>query len=267
MRVNVYIRRTRGGGVSEQVMAMVAGLRRHGLDPSLREPGQVQECDLGVMWGVKKRAEMKACRRALILERGYLGDRLNVWTSVGFDGLNGRADFRNAGKGPERFRRHFGDLEAWAAPGGDHVLVMGQVTGDAALQGLNIESWALQALRALEARGIPARFRPHPMAVRSHRLSAWPEARGPLDEELERARWVVTYNSNSAVDAVAAGIPAVAMDVGSMAWPVSGRLAHVEPPRVDRAVWAAELAWCQWRLEEIARGDAWDHLRAGMPMV
>lgn len=268
MRIHCYLRnmRTRQG-VSEHVLAAAAGFRRHGFDPQLVPVGQPAPCDLAVCWGVKKLPEMASGRRALILERGYLGDRLNTWTSVGFDGLNGRADFRNAGADSSRWDRHFAaTMKPWLEPSsGDYVLVLGQVAGDASLRGLDVDRWAAQTMLQLRSRGIPALFRPHPQAAVGARVVNLPRAEGDLAAVLDRAMWAVTYNSNSGVDAVMAGIPTVAIDAGSMAWPVTGRVPYLEPPTPDRARWGAELAWTQWTLAEIKNGDAWDHLRQGLP--
>src|SRR5687767_603789 len=96
MRVNVYLRNmTTTTGVSPHVLAAAEGFRRHGIEPAIHTPGDPQPCDLAVCWGVKKKPELASGRRALILERGYIGDRLGVWTSAGYDGLNGYADFCN----------------------------------------------------------------------------------------------------------------------------------------------------------------------------
>ena len=267
MRVNVYLRRVAGGGISEHVLAAAEGFRRHGLQPRMLNVGQAEPCDLAVCWGVRKKAEIASGRRAMILERGYVGDRVGKWTSVGFDGLNGRADFRNAGKDSARWDALLAEhMQPWFEPGtGDFVLVMGQVPGDAALGNTNIDRWASATCAQIRAKGLPVRFRPHPLAgSRSAALSAIPRADGPLLECLERAMWVVTFNSNSGVDAVLHGVPAVAMDQGAMAWPVTGRVPWAQPPMPDRTRWAAEMAWTQWTLEEIKRGDAWDHLRDGL---
>ena len=77
---------------------------------------------------------------------------------------------------------------------------------------------------------------------------------------------VVTLNSNSGVDAALAGVPVIAFDEGSMAWPVAGHKPQdaIHPPRPDRLRWAAELAWCQWTDREFETGECWEHLRRGM---
>src|SRR5690606_36071953 len=136
-----YLRRTSGGEISEHVLAAAEGLKRHGIKPSMLQLGNPKPCDLAVCWGVRKKPEIASGRRALILERGYVGDRLGRWTSLGFDGLNGRADFRNAGMDSTRWDKLLAEhMEPWFDGGGDYVLVLGQVAGDAALQGVNIDA-------------------------------------------------------------------------------------------------------------------------------
>ena len=266
MRAHVYARRTSGGGVSEHMKAISAGLKRHGVSVDVRPPGNPAPCDLAVVWGVRKAREMESGRRALVLERGYVGDRMGMWTSVGFDGLNGRADFRNAGMDSARWDRLFAPYmsEGFEEGSGDYVLVMGQVDGDAALRGMSVERWARSVVAEIRRHGLPVRFRPHP---KGRPVNAGCEvAGGSLSEALGRAMWAVTYNSNSGVDAILQGVPAVSMDPGSMVWSVTGRTSYQAPPQPDRSVWASEIAWTQWSLEEIRRGDAWDHLRGGLPV-
>lgn len=268
MKIHIYAREMRTeSGVAKQLVAFTKGLERHGLQPEVRLPGHAAPCDLAVCWGVKRRPEMDSGRRALILERGYLGDRLNVWTSAGYDGLNGFADFLNAGKGPERFNEHYGPdfLKPWReSPKGNLVVIMGQVRGDASLRGMNIDMWYRQVAERLQRCGHRVGFRPHPLFK-----SAVPNAKvipleGTLEEALARAKWVVTYNSNSGVNAVVAGVPTVTCDRGSMAWTVSGHDPAVPPPIPDRAAWAARMAWAQWKMDELESGAAWEHLRPGM---
>jgi hypothetical protein len=64
---------------------------------------------------------------------------------------------------------------------------------------------------------------------------------------------VVTFNSNTGVDAALFGRPVIAMDEGSMAWPVAGhQVTEIVMP--DRSAWAARLAWCQWTMDEMRSG-------------
>ena len=68
---------------------------------------------------------------------------------------------------------------------------------------------------------------------------------------------VVTFNSNTGVEGVLAGVPTVTMDEGAMAYPVTGhKLVDIVTP--DRMAWAYALAWKQWRMEEMFSGVCWD---------
>jgi len=247
------------------------GLQRHGQHHVWVPLGTAPVyCDLAVMWGCMRQDVMAAQQisggRFLVVERGYIGNR-KQWTSVGYDGLNGRADFCNRGKGPERFSALFrGVVKPWQRPG-EYILVMGQCRWDQSVRHLNSAQRLAEAVAAIRAHShLPIRFRPHP----EDREMPAPEGSsllaGSLEESLSRASCVVTLNSNSGVDAALAGVPVVALDRGSMAWDVAGHrsIEAILPPRPDREKWAAELAWCQWSEQELAQGYCWEHLKQGM---
>ena len=253
---HVYLR----GAAAPELRAAAVGLARRGLRVQVREQGA--QCDLAVTWGAKPtRAELgRTGRRWLVLERGYVGDR-HAWTSAGLGGLNGRAHF-----GPlsevtaDRFLAHHGHLlQPWRS-GGQRALIMAQVPGDASLAGRDLGPWYEEQVRALrEAGWEDVALRPHPT-----RPALAPRPRGcrvlrpmPMEEALRGAGIVVTYNSNSAVDAVLAGVPAVVQDRGSMAWDVSTRGVALPRWRGDRLPWASRLAWCQWSREELESGEFW----------
>lgn len=267
IRAHVYVRDVGRSPVAPLLIAAMEGLARHGITPRLMPHDRPSPCDLAVVWGVRNHAAIASAQttggRTLVLERGYVGDRFH-WTSAGFDGLNGRAEFRTEGKSPDRWQRHHaGVLRPWRGHAGEHVLIMGQVPGDAALAGVDIAAWYRSTAQALRSEGLPVAFRPHPQAPTA-RVEQAETSTGTLADALARAMWVVTYNSNSAVDAALAGVPVVASDPGSMAWPIAGRDPLSPPPTRDRTDWAARLAWCQWTPDEIAGGETWAHLAPGL---
>ncbi len=228
--------------------ALEAGLRRH----------NATGLDAVACWGWRSgKRHHRAGRNVLVVERGYIGDRF-YWTSLALNGLNGRGTFPDYPDDGGRRFRSMGRLAQWN-PSGDSVLLAGQVRGDAALQGRDLSGWyADTAKRAEAVYGLPVRFRPHPVEVRRgycHEVPGTELDTGPLDEALSRAAVVITWNSNTGVDALLAGKPTIAFDRGSMAWPVAGH-AIGEPCSPDREQWAHVLAWKQWSLDEIASGDA-----------
>jgi hypothetical protein len=222
-----------------------------------------------VIWGHRQRRIIDGQRahgaRYLVMERAYFNDRFE-WYSLGYDGLNGRADFCNDGMPGDRWKAHGPGLKPWRDPGtGSVVVVMGQVPGDAALAHVNYRRWQERAVIDARKYGLPIVFRQHPhRAARTdgtHLRVALSKV--SLEEDLARAAVVVTLNSNSGVDAVLAGVPTVTSDPGAMARKVT---AHTigEISRPPREQWAADLAYAQWKLDEIASGEAWAHIGRGM---
>lgn len=238
-----------------------AGVESHGDKAMFSHT--VNTADVHAFWGMRrswgKTAIARGCR-SLVVERAYLGDRFK-WHAMGFDGLNGFADFCTDDVPDDRWRKYWRDDVVDWKQGGDYALVIGQVPGDAALRGIDILSWAQDiAEQATKFYG-KVLFRPHPMARRRMVLQGFDCHLGSLDEALANAAVVITYNSNAAVDAVMAGVPAIAVDRGSMAWDVASH--DLESPLYvgDRDDWGRRLAYSQWLPDEISNGAAWAHLR------
>lgn len=242
--------------------AFAEGLRLHGWQVEISD--HYQRADLVVLWGVRRQeiiSDVLNCGgEVCILERGYLGDRFH-WTSVSFGGgLNGRGRFFGPLSDRSRFERHFGQcLRAYDVPYGGPALIMGQVVGDMSVRHVQIEKWYDDVSRELKELGWDVRFRPHPYprAVGGSGGGAGlKKMDGTLHEALAAASFVVTYNSNSGVDALLYGRPTVAVDAGSMVWGIAGRTTDdVRMP--DRSAWAARLAWCQWSDAEMRSGECW----------
>lgn len=215
-------------------------------------------------WGWRRGSAYRAQgKQVLVMERGYIGDRFK-WTSLAWNGLNNKGDFCLPAVLPGgRFEKHHGHLLQEWSDKGHYALVMGQVPGDASLCGQDLRPWYQEAAaEAAKAYRLPVWFRPHPVALQrgKHRSSGLPEKVGDLKSALNGAGIVVTWNSNAAVDAVLAGVPAVTTEHGSMAWDVTGHEIG-DLCRPDRSAWAERLAWCQWTGEEMQAGQPWEFLR------
>lgn len=244
---------------SEHAVAMQKGLSQHGLRASIVAKASVSECAKRVVcWGWRLGEQLRNMgREVLVMERGYIGDRFR-WTSLAWNGLNGRGQFgRIPDDDGERFQKHFLELyRPWDAQGW-YTLIVGQVRGDASLQGRDLTPWYAQQAKRHSGE---IWFRPHPEALRRGHQDTPPDGAtidvGPLDLSLEAARRVVTFNSNTGVESVLAGKPTFVEDEGSMAWPMRG-----EREPAGRAPWAAQLAWKQWTIDEIESGFAWEHVQ------
>lgn len=267
MSVNVYLS---GNEVHDRVLrAFAEGVKDR---VSFRDVQDYEPSDVAVVFGVQKKAVPFSEHRGkvireqkfrgapvVVLETGYIerGDGPDNYYAAGLNGLNGRADFKNQGMGPERWRW---ELKPWSS--GEEILLCGQVPWDASCEFEDIPHWLrtmAQIIRMHTDR--PITFRPHPLC----RLGPVPGCRyssGTLEEDLARAHAVITFNSNTAVDALLAGKPVFAGDIGSMAWTIAKRNIDGIDDWVcpDRTQWARDLSYAQWTLEEMRRGLAWLHL-------
>jgi hypothetical protein len=230
--------------------ALANGLAAHGLSARITHSWERAETKRVACWGWRIGRQLRARGHSvLVMERGYLGDRF-AWTSLAWNGLNNRGAVPPApADGGERFDRHFGALLQPLNPGGEYALIVGQVPGDMSLRGRNLHPWYCEQARLAQARGLRPVFRPHPLAARRAPVLAVPGASrvaGDLAAALAGACEVITYNSNTGVDALIAGKPVTAADEGSMIWGHAG----AREPLLHR------IAWRQWTMDEIADGSA-----------
>lgn len=242
------------------------GLKRHGYSFSVRNNRDYTPTDLAVIWGHRQHEIQKGQRSRgldyLVMERGYIGDRFK-YTSMGYNGLNGKAEHHAQDMPHDRWQVHRHLLKPWHD--GNYVLIMGQVAGDASIAHTDIIGWykrTYETCKFVFGDDMPIYFRPHPCSrVMAPELPHLRVLAGDLKESLSRAHCAVVYNSNSGVDAVLAGTPIIACDRGTMAWPMARHTFGTVMNKPDREQWAADVCYCQWRDDEIEDGTAWDHLK------
>ena len=89
------------------------------------------------------------------------------------------------------------------------------------------------------------------------------EGGNSLQKDFEDAAVVVSYNSNVLIESVCEGIPSIALDPNSQAWPVCNLLSNIESPNlcINRTQWLYNLSYTTWLKEEILDGTAWKHLK------
>lgn len=266
------------------------GLKRHGWDVYAGEASDWRGGELVVQWNVRQDGMFEKTRgsavETCILETSYLEPR-REYVSVSFgQHVNNRNRFYGPFDDPSRWEERFAHLMRPWRSGVGPIVIMGQMPGDMATKNhVNFFDWVLETYRAFAACDRIVWFRPHPGMVlpnpkqldkqskicvhpdQDEIWRGWRQASkeglrvhaGPLEKALVEAGRVVTFNSNSGVDAVLAGVPTVAVDKGSMAWDVtSHELGEIVHP--DREKWAHALAWKQWTRDEIAAGECWAHV-------
>lgn len=154
-------------------------------------------------------------------------------------GADGDAD-------PRRFLQFGIPVRPWRRTGSHIVLCP---NSESFLARYGVPNWVedtVAALKAVTDRKIVLRWKAH-------------AERRPLAADLVDAWAVVTFTSNSAVEAVLAGVPAFCTAPCAAAAMSSANLHSIEAPVMPdgRLEWASRLANNQWTLEEMAAGQLW----------
>ena len=236
---------------------------------------QYEPSDVAVVFGVYKKqipisfprgrviAKQQVRKlKTIVLETGYInrGSGPDNHYAAGWDGLNGRADFKNKNSPGDRAAL-LPELKPWRESG-DNVILCGQVPWDASVDHTHHVKWLVETAAVLQMiTKRPIVFRPHPLAPLPNMTDCIYSTR-PLIADIQNGHCVVTFNSNSGVESVVNGVPVFAFDIGSMVYPISNKLwTKLETPEMpDRTSWYSDLAYCQWTPKEMSEGLAWKHL-------
>lgn len=257
--------------------AMFAGIRRHSERVALRSSLTYRgrpDSDIAFFYGLagglhrvlKDYPRYK--RRAFYIDLGYWGRR----KKSRYDGyhkivLNSRHPtdyFQRTAHPSDRFDEFGVEIQPWRESG-DAVMVIGMSDKAAYAEGLKSESWerdAVTKLKALTKR--PIIYRPKPNWPGARPIPGTTMQRGvDLAEGLRGVHCVVARHSNVAVDSLLMGVPAICPH-GVASAISSHDFTDIENPlRSDaRAQFAADLAYTQFSIEEMASGLAWDVLRS-----
>jgi len=232
--------------------------------------------DICICWGLAQMEKLKRfaeIKNFIIFENSYLNNvqgKAKEWVSVGWNGLNGRADFCNKNSPDDRWKKHFDDGRLKEYTDGDYILIPLQINGDQSLKYLD---WGVNYQTICES------IRKHtdlPILIRDHptRPNTQPKIEGvtdvkyadfklPIQSAISGAKCVVTINSNAGVDAALAGKPVISIDKGSMVWDISDHdCVNVNNPKqYDRTQWCNDIAYAQWHPDELKSGEAWNHLK------
>jgi len=178
------------------------------------------------------------------------------------------------------------EIKDWRTSG-EYILVVLQRPGDSSLKNLlekhgsyeNFLTFTLNEIKKHTDR--PIRVRMHPLrqdrqlqvlknfnidisenTLGSGQAAGLLEGGDGLYKDFRDAYAVVGFNSNALTESICEGIPTFSMCSSSMAWDCSNKdLANIENPIMfERQQWLNNLGYCQWREDEISRGDPWYHL-------
>lgn len=256
--------------------AVRSGAARHG-DQVEIEHGFSEVRDGGlVLFGIggESREIMDAYlafkRPIVFWDKGY---SRGEWFRVSVNSFQPIDYFQDVPRPPDRFDALALEPQPYAVRG-DAILLDGASNKFCLWQGLgNWIGWGqsvVDCIRLYTDR--PIIYRPRP----SHNLALDPPLirgaqisdLGPLSDDLAKAALVVSYGGNIGFDCALAGVPHFALG-DSIARPISETdILRVGEPfipdPVARRQWLADVAYCQWRIEEIESGHAWGEIRHGL---
>lgn len=205
-------------------------------------------------------------RKAVYIDLGYWNRRKRTR----FDGfhkitVNDRhpTEYFQKFKHPsDRFDAQGVRILPWRA-GGDRIIVAGMSAKAALASGFMPHEWeraTIAKLRTLTKRPIVYRPKPNWLGAQPIEGSIFMKEE-PIEDVFRNAHCVVAHHSNVAVDAILAGIPAICTQGVASAF-AAATLADLEALVLpdNRIQWAADIAYCQWSIEEMQKGVPWSHL-------
>jgi hypothetical protein len=234
--------------------------------------------DVAVMVGLKSIELRQQClaagQRVLTFDKGY--DRKHDWWRVSIDEHQPTKYLMTLDRPDDRMRAAGWNPAPWKIPADDdRVIIAGggrkyYITHDLP----EPVDYVSEIVAGIRAAGCKRKiwYRPKPsmsdvLPVPDTTLSRHKS----IYEILETSCVLVTFGSNACFEAMLAGVPSIILG-DAVARPISSvSLTAIENPicatDVDRLSWLSTLAYCQFRLGEIASGMAVDELKAQLREV
>jgi hypothetical protein len=230
----------------------------------------------------------------LVCEEGAMRQLPNYkrwgWTSY----KNGIGNFNNDNVDNSRWlkiQKETGiKFAEWNSPG-DNILIMGQLEGDSALIEMydagykTFNDYIIDQIKKIRKyTDRPIVIRPHPLGAKTlynkevdlnkayknisisknYNSTTTINGGAGLQEDFKNAYCVVTYSSNSCVEAVENGIPIFTLSNTSSAYDIGHKcFSQIEnlDYSIEISTWCNKIAYTIWNSKEILNGDMWEHLR------
>ena len=218
--------------------------------------------------------------RHIVVDGGYIYKRNKYW-SVGWDNLNGRADFQNKNSDDTRIKKWNISLTPWKFNKSGYVLFCLQLPWDASVYYSGYIEYIEQTIDSLlKATNRDIVKREHPIinkggfsklslthkykeiVAKSLKLKKiYKSSEKHIKKDFNKSWCVVSFNSNSTVEATILGIPSFVADKGSMTWDISSHNLDVENLKTpDRQQWLNNISYAQWHEKEIISGEPFKQL-------
>lgn len=261
------------------------GVRAHGdtfEQRSLVPEPIVADCDVACMVGVKSReryrAHVEAGVHVVYLDKGYTrhaapGDvKLWEYWRVSLDSHHPTEWIARESMPDDRVDRLDLVMQPWRAHNRSRAILLAG-SSEKYHEFYNLKhptDWANKRVRQIrEVSARPIIYRPKPswrnaVEIPGTRFSGRDLL---IDLELAQSHVLVTHGSNAVFEAVLLGVPCIVLG-DAVAKPISATEITAEtienPPLATyntRWQWLANLAYWQWTMPEMHRGECWAHLR------
>lgn len=265
---------------------MAAGIKRLGAEPVLYsvadwpqlEPQADQLPDVAVFYGLEGHLPgifkyFRDFRRAAVyIDLGYWGRREGGrWAGYHKIVINARhpnAYFMTPQRPADRFE-HFGIRIRDRDEFGSFILLGGMGDKGAAAEGFAPEEWERGMIQRFCAQGRPVVYRPKPSWKAAQPINGAGYSAPDTVVDWRRVGACVTHHSNLSVDALIEGVPNYCCGGAARALSIHAEIDNVvwlepsivSPPSPEtRQLWAQNLAYTQWNIDEMRRGIPWAFL-------
>lgn len=235
--------------------AMAAGIAKHGDRVKQVVHSEPACADVAIMYGWKLNASLQKYPNFIYADLGYWNRDSYYRFSV--NGWSPESYVRSV-LGSERFESLGLEIAPWNELG-DRVIVAGSSRKAAREHGFEYMQWETKACNELSAMGLNVWYRPKPNDLEKRPIAGISYDESNIKEAFLSAKALVTHHSNTAIDALLAGVP-VHCETGAAA-AFSVPLDLLETRLEGREQFLHDVAWLQWSLEEMRSGEAWAHLR------
>lgn len=238
--------------------AMAAGVRRCGDRAVICDVSTPAPADVAVMYGWKRRAVFSNYRHFVYADLGYWQRKKCYRLSV--DSW-GQERYVSAGLPGNRLAALGITVKPWRKSG-QEIVIAGSTLKSARDHGMRYMEWECKVAAALKNCGRPLMYRPKPRDAEKKPIAGIGYDQRPIEQALSSSWAWVTHHSNSAIEALVAGVPVHCETGAAAAFSVPlDQLAA--PPLLDgRERFLQDVAWLQWTLAEMEAGECWSHLKA-----
>jgi len=146
---------------------------------------------------------------------------------------------------------------------GDTILITKQLTRDATvdISGHDYINWLDKMVRKAGKLDYNLEVREHPVRIKKEQE--------PIENVLKHTRFLITYSSNSAVDAILQGVPCYIESNNHLASDLSIDIENIDKNNLDTVKQKEILniiANTQWTINEIQKGKCWNHVKNLKPI-